>query len=98
MSRVEINSGGRHVIVEQDSRDAEMLAKQALDLWLATAPDGIPVGPAFGFAQTQVATTARRGARPEGTEPSAKPPPDTSWLRTAEARDGTARRVRAEGS
>lgn len=36
MTRVEVNANGCHVIVDQDGRDAEMLAKQALELWRDT--------------------------------------------------------------
>jgi hypothetical protein len=36
VTRVEVNANGRHVIVDQDGRDAEMLAKQAFELWRDT--------------------------------------------------------------
>lgn len=36
MTHIEINALGRQVIVDQDGRDAELLAKQALELWRDT--------------------------------------------------------------
>lgn len=48
MSRVEIEAGGRRVLVEHDAELAE-LAKTAEEVWSRTAvPDPSP-GPAFGF-------------------------------------------------
>lgn len=49
MSRVEINSGGRHVIVDHDGTDLSHVVEKAEALWKSVeAPEPRP-GPAYGF-------------------------------------------------
>lgn len=48
MSRIEINAGGRHIIVDHTG-DLPYLAEHALDLWTKAASDPPPPGPAVGF-------------------------------------------------
>lgn len=49
MSRVEINAGGRHVIVDHDG-ELEPIRAAALGLWQATDGPQPPPGPAVGFS------------------------------------------------
>lgn len=54
MSRIEINAGGRHVIVEHDGElSLEPLRLAALGLWNDTAGPERPPGPATGFQLTE---------------------------------------------
>lgn len=49
MSRVEINAGGRHIIVDHDGTDLSHVAEKAEALWKAVeVPEPRP-GPAYGF-------------------------------------------------
>lgn len=38
MSRVEINAGGRHIIVDHDSTDLSYIVEKAESLWKASDP------------------------------------------------------------
>ena len=49
MAKVEINAGGRYVLIEQDGRDAELLMPLAEKAWLATEGAKRPSEPAIGF-------------------------------------------------
>lgn len=50
MSRIEINAGGRHVIVDHDG-ELEPLRAAALALWRDTESAQPSPGPAVGFVQ-----------------------------------------------
>jgi hypothetical protein len=54
MSRIEINAGGRHVIVDHDG-ELEPIRAAALSLWQASESRLASPGPAVGF------TAERRG-------------------------------------
>lgn len=49
MSRIEINGGGRHVIVDHDGGDLSYVIEKAEKLWRDTESPDKPSGPAFGF-------------------------------------------------
>lgn len=48
MSRIEINAGGRHIIVDHDG-ELEPLKQTALAVWAAAEQVPDRPGPAFGF-------------------------------------------------
>lgn len=52
MSRIEIEAGGRRIVVDHDTELAHV-AQTARDLWDHTAAGGGSAGPAFGFAHQQ---------------------------------------------
>lgn len=52
MSRVEINAGGRHVIVDHET-ELEHITKTAQQLWEATSGADDRPGPAIGFVLGQ---------------------------------------------
>ncbi len=69
MSRIEVNAGGRHIIVDHDG-ELEPLRAAALALWRATETPERP-GPAVGF------TVERRSTRevaPTARGPYGRPP------------------------
>lgn len=49
MSRVEINAGGRHIIIDHDAGDLSFVVDKAEALWKTTATPEEPPGPAYGF-------------------------------------------------
>ncbi|MFE7869738.1 hypothetical protein ACFUYE_05235 [Micromonospora humida] len=62
MSRIEINAGGRHIIVDHDG-ELEPLKQAALSLFAATERVPDRPGPATGF---QIVEQAGRGHLPIG--------------------------------
>lgn len=72
MSRIEVNAGGRHVIVDHDG-ELEPIRAAALALWQATDAPPPPPGPAVGFvAQTRHTPDVRPTAHgPYGRQPMA---------------------------
>lgn len=49
MSRIEINAGSRHIVVEHDGGDLAYVIDKAEALWKATEAAEPPPGPAYGF-------------------------------------------------
>ena len=49
MSRIEINAGGRHIIVDHDGGDLAYVVEKAEKLWQAVESPEKPPGPAYGF-------------------------------------------------
>lgn len=49
MSRVEINAGGRHIIVDHDGTDLSHVVEKAQALWTAVEVPERKPGPAYGF-------------------------------------------------
>ncbi len=65
MSRIEVNAGGRHIIVDH-AGELEPLRAAALALWQATeAPPQSP-GPAIGFVSQARHTPDVRPTSPDG--------------------------------
>lgn len=58
MSRIEINAGGRHIIIEHQGGELEPMRHTALSLWEATDSPRPSPGPAVGFHTDRRATTA----------------------------------------
>jgi hypothetical protein len=50
VSRVEINAGGRQVIVDHDGTDLAYIVEKAQKLWQDTEAVPLPPGPAYGFS------------------------------------------------
>jgi hypothetical protein len=49
VSRVEINAGGRQVIVDHDGTDLAYVVEKAQRLWQDTEVEAPKPGPAYGF-------------------------------------------------
>lgn len=58
MTKVDINAGGRHIVVDQPDGQLDAVVEKAWELWATTTEpgDATSPGPALGFI------TERRGA------------------------------------
>lgn len=74
MSRIEINAGGRHIIVDHDGGDLAYVIEKTQKLWETTETAAQPSpGPGFGFQAERKAQwdhDHKRPVRAEETRPA----------------------------
>lgn len=68
MSRIEINAGGRHVIVDHDGGDLAYVIEKTEALWRTTETPQVSPGPALGFQAEKAAQWDHERTRPVRAE------------------------------
>lgn len=74
MTRVDIEAGGRHIVIDQPGGELCAVADQAWNLWATTSESEnlTPPGPALGFVAERRGSTSYTPLNTDMREPTAE--------------------------